>query len=174
MAAKGQKDTETASTRRRYPRAGLNVKVRLSIGTGRDKRFEATLHARNISVSGVFFESTFFLKLGQMVDVELQLPPRGRLVRARGRVVRVESMDESGKAISGFALRFEEYFDSSDVVLANYFLAPALRDFVERYAQKNRLRAPSEYVEQVVDILSAWELSKMNQAEEDTLWRERK
>src|SRR5690242_5921412 len=110
MAAKGHRETAIASTRRRYPRAGLDVKVRLSVGAGKEKRFEATLHSRNISVSGVFFESTFFLKVGQVVDVELRLPPQNRPVRARGRVVRVESLDEGGKATTGFALRFEEYF----------------------------------------------------------------
>jgi hypothetical protein len=174
MAAKGRKEISGEATRRRYPRAGLSVKVRLSVGSGDRKRFEATLSTRNISVSGMFFESTFFLKVGQVLDVELRLPPKGRVVRARGRVVRVETLEEGSKARGGVALKFEEYEGSSDVVLANYFLAPALRQFIEGYARKNKLRAPPDYVEQVVDILSAWELSKMNQAEDDALWRERK
>ena len=100
-----------------------------------------------------------------------RLPPQNRVVRARGRVVRVETLEEGNKPRTGFAVRFEEYFDSSDVVLANYFLAPALREFIEGYASRSRLRLGEETVNQVVDIMSAWELEKMNEPH-DALWRE--
>jgi len=159
------------STRRRFPRAGLNVKVHLSVGEGKDRSFEATLPSRDISVSGVFFESTFFLKIGQEVDVSFRLPPQNRQVRARGRVVRVEQMEEGPKPRTGFAVRFESYYDSSEVVLANYFLAPALREFIEAYARRTRLRLRDEEMAQVVDIMSAWELEKMNEPS-DVLWKE--
>ncbi|HEY8208252.1 MAG TPA: PilZ domain-containing protein [Myxococcaceae bacterium] len=163
--------TARPPSRRRFPRADLTVKVHLTVGDGAKRSFEAVLPSRDLSVSGVFFESTFFLKIGQVVNVSFRLPPQNRVVRARGRVVRVETMEEGSKPRTGFAVRFEEYFDSSDVVLANYFLAPALREFIQSYAGRTRLRLGEETVNQVVDIMSAWELEKLNEPH-DALWRD--
>jgi PilZ domain-containing protein len=170
MAAKAPV-TARQTTRRRFPRAGVSVKVHLTVGDGKNRSFEAMLPSRDLSVSGVFFESTFFLKIGQVVNVSFKLPPQNRVVKARGRVVRVETMEEGNKPRTGFAVKFEEYFDSSDVVLANYFLAPALREFIQGYAGRSRLRLAEETVNQVVDIMSAWELEKLNEPS-DALWRE--
>jgi len=166
MATKAQ-----TTTRRRFPRAGVSVKVHLTVGDGPNRSFDAVLPSRDLSVSGVFFESTFFLKIGQAVDVSFRLPPQNRLVRARGRVVRVETMEEGARPRTGFAVRFESYLDSSDVVLANYFLAPALREFIAAYASRSRLRLPDDTLSLVVDVMSAWELEKMNESV-DQLWRE--
>ncbi|HZN91427.1 MAG TPA: PilZ domain-containing protein [Myxococcales bacterium] len=159
------------TTRRRFPRAGVSVKVHLTVGDGPQRSFDAMLPSRDLSVSGVFFESTFFLKIGQSVDVSFRLPPQNRQVRARGRVVRVETLEEGSKPRTGFAVKFEEYYDSSDVVLANYFLAPALREFITSYASRSRLRLSDETVGLVVDVMSAWELEKMTESV-DQLWRE--
>jgi hypothetical protein len=148
------------SNRRRYPRAGLRVKARLTVGTDHARQFEATLTTRDVSISGIFFESTFFLKLGQPVEVQLTLPPNDREVRARGRIIRVETRDERGKELGGFAVRFEEYLDSSDVVLANFFMAEVLRKFVEDYARKRKLRFAAAEMDALVDVLASWELSR--------------
>src|SRR5271155_2971844 len=46
---------------RSFPRARLRVPFRVWIGEGNDRRFSATLGSENLSVSGAFIESTFFL-----------------------------------------------------------------------------------------------------------------
>lgn len=148
------------SSRRKYPRADLRVKAHLRSAADPKRFFEATLETENISVGGIFFESTFFLKVGTEVEVELALPPDDRRVRARGSVVRVESMVEGEKGRSGFAVKFYEYYDGSEVVLATYFLAPMLRAFIEDYARKHRIDAKPEYVAHVADVLAAWEFAK--------------
>ncbi len=159
---------EAGSTRRRYPRLDLKVRARLSLrGDGR-RAFEATLPTANISVGGLFLESTFFLKPGVELMVELELPPlpgaeratKGRTVRMRGQVVRVETPGPRGGTRSGFALRFTEYYEGSQVVLASYFLGPVLRRFIEDYARAHRVKTTPEYVAQMVDILAAWELAR--------------
>jgi hypothetical protein len=147
-------------TRRRFPRADLRVKARLSLSRDPKRQFEATLPTADISVGGIFFESSFLLKLGMQLDVSLELPPSARPVRARGSVVRVETMQADGKGKTGFAIKFSEYLDNSEVVLANYFLAPVLREFIQGYAKKNRFRASAEYLAHSADLLSAWELKK--------------
>jgi hypothetical protein len=110
----------------------------------------------------MFLESTFFLKIGTLLDVELALPEpsHGRVVKARAQVVRVESFTTDPAGKTGFALRFIEYLDGSEVVLATHFLAPILREFIQDYARSHRLRASEEYLNQTADVLAAWELRK--------------
>ncbi|MBL8954552.1 MAG: PilZ domain-containing protein [Myxococcaceae bacterium] len=151
----------TGKDARKYPRADVNVKVKLALAGDRTRTFEASLPTTNISVGGMFLESTFFLKLGTLLDVTLELPPHGRTVHARGQVVRIETMSsDASQGHSGFALRFLEYLDGSEVVLATYFLAPILREFIQDYAKQHRLQASNDYVNHTADVLAAWELRK--------------
>jgi hypothetical protein len=145
---------------RRYPRAQVRVKAHLTIGPDQSRQFEATLATRDVSVSGIFFESTFFLKVGQVVDVRLELPPDRREVHARGRIVRIETRDDRGKPASGFAIHFEEFFESSDVVLANYFMSEVLKKFVEEYSRRRKVKFSHEELGAVIDVLASWELSQ--------------
>jgi len=142
--------------RRRYPRAGLEVRARLMLDGDPTHFFEATLATRNISVGGMFLASTFFLKLGTPLLVELELPGTKRLVRVRSEVVRVETQAN----FTGFALRFTEYLDGSEVALATHFLSPVLREFITGYAKQHRFDATPEYIAHTADVLAAWELRK--------------
>lgn len=143
--------------RRRYPRASLEVRARLSLADDPSRVFEATLPTVNISVGGMFLESSFFLKMGTRLLVELKLPPKGREVHVKADVVRIET---NGSDQSGFALRFTEYLDGSEVVLATHFLSPVLREFITAYAKKHRFEAGAEYIAHTADVLAAWELKK--------------
>jgi Tfp pilus assembly protein PilZ len=143
--------------RRRYPRASLQVKARLSLADSPERVFEASLPTANISVGGLFLESTFFLKLGTKLLVELELPPTGRTVNVQAEVIRIES---SGSEASGFALRFTHYYDGSEVVLATHFLSPVLREFITAYAKQHRFEASPDYISHTADVLAAWELKK--------------
>jgi len=152
--------TSKETTRRRYPRAQAQLKAIVRIADNPKTHFEATLRTVDIGVGGVFFESTFFLKLGQRVDVELDLPPHNRHVHCRGRVLRIEQLSERGRSRSGLAIKFDEYVGQSEVILANYFLGPVLRRYVSVYAKQNRLNLRSEETERFLDLLAGWELWK--------------
>jgi hypothetical protein len=143
------------SSRRRYPRADIQVKARLLLAGDHTKFFEAALPTSNISVGGMFLESTFFLKTGTLLEVHLELPP-GRKVRVKATVVRVESSETE----SGFALRFTEYLDGSEVILATHFLSPVLREFLLAYSKQHQFDASPEYLAHTADVLAAWELRK--------------
>lgn len=145
-------------SRRKYPRADIEVRARLSVKGDPKRSFQATLATSNISVGGLFIESTFFLKTGTKLWVELELPPQGRTVKVLGQVVRTE--ESSGKKKGGFALKFIEYFDGSEVILATHFLAPKLKEFILQYAKQNRISASPEYLANMADVLAAWELKK--------------
>ncbi len=154
-----KKPAVTASTdpRRSYPRAEIHVRAKLSLADDPSRYFEATLPTLNLSVGGMFLESSFFLKIGTKLHVTLQLPQKGREVNVKAEVVRVES---NVLGSSGFALRFTEYLDGSQVTLATHFLSPVLREFLSQYAKEHRFQASAEYLAHTADVLAAWELKK--------------
>src|SRR5204863_240054 len=90
----------------------------------------------------------------------LTLPPHDRQVHVRAQVVRIETMTSNGQGKSGFALRFTEYLDSSEVVQATHFIAPVMREFTDQYVKQNHIRADAKYLQQMADVLAAWELRK--------------
>lgn len=155
--AVGRKSAPVKDTRRQYPRAGLVARARLVLLADPTRSFEAVLSASNISVGGMFLESTFFLKIGTQLEVTLSMPAGGRSVRCHAEVVRIET---KGDGSSGFALRFTEYLDGSEVVLATHFLAPVLREFLAGYAAQQQFEVSPEYLAHTADVLAAWELKK--------------
>jgi hypothetical protein len=147
---------KSGAEHRKHPRAPVAVTAQLSLSSDPKKYFQATLPTSNISIGGMFLASTFFLKLGTKLEVTLTLAERD--VHVKGEVVRVETSGSGGH--SGFALRFVEYLDGSEVVLATHFLSPILREFLGEYASEHGFKASSEYVTQSVDLLAAWELKR--------------
>jgi len=145
---------------RSFPRARLRVPFRVWIGEGADRRFSATLGSENLSVSGAFLESTFFLRVGTEIMVRFELEPKGPPVEARAEVLRQERTEErTGR--SGMGLRFLEFFKQTEVTLARLFLGEQLRRFAEGYLQTARTRAIESELDRVVDALAAWELLKV-------------
>jgi PilZ domain len=145
---------------RSFPRARLRVPFRVWIGEGTERRFSATLGSENLSVSGAFLESTFFLPVGTELMVRFELEPKGAPVEARAEVLRQERTDErSGR--SGIGLRFLEFFKQTEVTLARLFLGEQLRRFAEGYLQTARTRSIESELDRVVDALAAWELLKV-------------
>lgn len=152
-AAPGKQLAQTLGDfRRQYPRVDLQVKAQLALADDPTHTFTAALPTSNVSVGGLFLASTFFLKTGTKLEVRLSLPPHGREVHVKAQVVRVES--------SGFALRFTDYLDGSEVVLATHFLSPVLREFIAHYAAGNGFQPTPEYVAHTADVLAAWELRR--------------
>ena len=156
-AAKPSTTSVPSDPRRAYPRAPIHVRAQLSIADDPSRFFEATLSTLNLSVGGMFLESSFFLKIGTKLHINLSLPQGGRDVHVKGEVVRVETSENRQ---SGFALRFSEYFDGSQVILATHFLSPVLKEFLVQYAKEHRFDASPQYLAHTADVLAAWELKK--------------
>lgn len=146
---------------RQFPRALMDVPFRLWIGEGDARKFSASLKSSNISVSGAFLESTFFLPIGSELQASFELEPGEEPVLARAEIVRQESPDAQGRGRSGFALRFIEFFSQSEVTLAKLFLGDRLRAFAETYLSSKRARALNNEFDRCVDALAAWELQKV-------------
>lgn len=150
---------------RQFPRAKMSVAFRLAIGDGDDVRFQATLASANVSVSGAFLESTFFLPIGTEVRAAFVLDPDEDPVLARAEIVRQETPGRDGRGRSGFALRFVEFFQQSEVTLAKLFLGARLKAFAQEYLSSKRAKSLSSELERCVDALAAWELRKVTSSE---------
>lgn len=149
---------------RQFPRALMDVPFRLWIGEGSDQTFSASLRAVNLSVSGAFLGSTFFLPVGAQFQVSFALEENEAPVLARAEIIRQETLDAAGRGRSGLAVRFIEFFEQTEVTLAKLFLAGKLREFAEDYLSSKRARGLTNEFDRCVDALAAWELKKVNSA----------
>jgi hypothetical protein len=153
---------------RAFPRAKLQVPFVLWIGEGDDRRFSATLVSANVSVSGAFLRSSFFLPVGTELSVRFQVEPTGPAVEARAELLRIETeQDRTGR--TGLGIRFLQFFRQTEVTLARLFLGEQLRQFAETYLGSTRARSLSSELDRVVDALAAWELLKVTSP--DDPWR---
>jgi hypothetical protein len=141
---------------RHFPRARLATRFELWREEAGQRTFSALLTSQNVSVSGAFLESTFFLPVGTQLQVSFALEEGAEPVRARAEIVREERM--GGR--SGFGLRFVEFTGQTEVSLARLFFGMRLRTFAEEYLQSRRARSLPNELERVVDVLAAWELLK--------------
>ncbi len=159
------------TVKRRFARAKERLPVRLHFSDG-EREFEATVYSKDISVSGIFLATTFYLKPGLELDLEFKMPNDERVVRVRGVIVREVHFDDRrpGETISGFALRFTEYYADAKTALAASFLIVELDDFIDDYLTR-RSRKPRDEREQLKDVLIAWEVGKLDlsEGEEDLL-----
>lgn len=157
---------------RQFPRARIAVPVSLWIGEGEERRFSATLRSINVSVSGLFLESTFFLPVGTELELSFPLDSGAEPVKSRAQVVRDERPGpRSPDGRSGMGLRFVEFHAQTEVTLARLFLAERLSAFAESYLKSKRARSMGSELDRVIDALAAWELQKVTAAEGDDPWR---
>lgn len=151
---------------RRFPRARMQIRFDVRMGPEDRPRFSAALMSENLSVSGAFLASSFFLPLGTELDIRFKLADGKEEIVARAEVVREERLDASGKGRSGMGIRFLEFEGQSEVALARVFLAPRLRTFVEGYLKTKRAKKIQSEQDRVVDALAAWELLQVTQPED--------
>lgn len=143
---------------RHFPRARLATRFEIWREEGGQRTFSATLLSQNVSVSGAYLESTFFLPMGTEVQVRFSLEEGAEPVLARAEIIREERTGPGGR--SGFGIRFVEFTGQTEVSLARLFLGMRLRTFAEEYLQSRRARSLPNELERVVDVLAAWELLK--------------
>ena len=131
----------------------MSVPFRLWMREGAERRFSASLSSVNISVSGAFLESTFFLPVGKKLSCSFELDAEEDPVLAEAEIVRQEQPNNRAEGRSGFALRFTQFFQQSEVTLAKLFLGERLRDFAEDYLSSKRARSLNNELDRCVDAL---------------------
>ncbi|MFL5321196.1 MAG: PilZ domain-containing protein [Myxococcaceae bacterium] len=154
---------------RQFPRAKMEVPFQIWIGEENSPRFSATLQSTNVSVSGAFLGTTFFLPIGSIVNTRFVLEGDDDAVEARAEIVREER--PGGKNTnSGIGIRFIEFFKQTEVSLARLFLEEQLAVFVRKYLSSQRARSLDDETERIMDAVAAWELRKITSDEKDP-WR---
>jgi len=151
---------------RQFPRALMEVPFRVWIGEEADRRFQAHLVSYNISVSGAFLTSTFFLPAGTELRCSFELDPDEDPVEARAQIIRQERPDSRGQGRSGLAIRFVEFYSQSEVTLAKLFIGQRLQVFAEAYLASKRARSLNNELDRCVDALAAWELQKVTSTQD--------
>jgi hypothetical protein len=160
--AGGEDDTDE---HRGFPRIATQTSFSLWIGDGSERRFAASLRALNLSVSGAFLQSSFFLPMRTELRVSFVLDQSDEPVQARAQIVREERGDSrSASGKTGFGIRFLEFYGQTEVTLAKLFLGQGLRAFVQQYLQSKRARSLGSELERTVDSLAAWELLRVTTA----------
>jgi hypothetical protein len=149
-------DPSAGEEHRGFPRSALELKVSLRRGDSDDPNFAATLRSDNVSMSGVFLLSTFFLPLGTSFDLSFKLPNEDRPVLVRAELVRHQH-----EPTSGMGLHFQEFFGQTEVALARLFLDERVEAFTKRYLDSPRSKGLKTEAERMVDALVAWELDKV-------------
>jgi len=144
----------------------LAVRFEVMRGSPESPSFSAFLQSDNVSVSGAFLRSTFFLPIGTELRVAFRLGEAGEQVRARAVLVR----HQQGAGVpSGFGVHFEEFFGQTEVALARLFLNERLEAFAGEYLSSVRAKTFKTERERVIDALAAWELLKIGQG--DNVWK---
>jgi hypothetical protein len=154
---------------RGFPRAKVRLRVEARIGTEKHPRFTASFFSENVSVSGAFLHSTFFLPLGTQLDVRFGVDDTQEEITARAEVVREERSDGAADARSGMGIRFLGFDAQSEVALVRLFMGPRLRAFAESYLKSKRVKRLTTEVDRVIDALAAWEILQVRQPEDP--WR---
>jgi len=156
---------------RQFPRAQVATRFEVWVdGEGGGRRFAASFTSMNVSVSGAFLESTFYLPLGTVLGVRFALEPGAAPVLARAEIVR-EERSEGPEGRCGFGIRFIDFSGQTEVALARLFVGVRLRAFAEDYLESQRARSLPNELERVVDVLAAWELLKATTSAADA-WKD--
>jgi hypothetical protein len=149
-------DPEAAeSERRRRPRARAEFAARLFGGDGRNAYLEARLRTGDISVSGIFLRSTFFLPVGSAVRVEFEVPGVGP-VAADGVVARIQTSGPD----SGMGIEFKRFAEGALEALISIFVADEVRRFVEQYCRTRRGQDDAPSPTALLHGILAWEIHR--------------
>lgn len=154
---------------RGFPRAKMRLRMETRIGPEKNPRFTASLFTDNVSLSGAFLESTFFLPIGTELDVQFRIDGNQEEIAARAEVIREERPSSSGAGRSGMGIRFLAFDEQSEVALARLFVGARLRAFAESYLKSKRVKKLTSEVDRLIDALAAWELLRVRQP--DDPWR---
>lgn len=102
--------------RRVFTRRHLQTKVVFEDEYGEGLFF---VYSKDISMGGVFLDSTIPARLGTLLFLSLALPPYKRPIRVTGEVVRV--VESGTDRISGMGIRFVGLSDNAQEKLDKFF-----------------------------------------------------
>jgi hypothetical protein len=146
---------------RRYERIDIELPCRLYVPGDDGLRFEAHCTSLDLGLGGVFVSSSFLLRPGLGLFVELRLP-RGPLA-VRARVVHVVQHDDPALA-TGMGLAFEDVDAAGRETLLRFFAPSTYATFHEGLLAEFPHLGERLPLEDVALILNLWEEWKVRVA----------
>lgn len=142
------------SATRRYERIEIELPCRLFIPGENGLRFEAFCVTRNLGLGGVFVASTFLLKEGLELFVELALPEGPLAVRSR--VAHSVGMDDAELA-TGLGIEFLDVDPHGRETLLRYFTPSRYERFYGAFVREFPHLEKDVPLRDVSLVLNLWE-----------------
>ncbi|MDF1561860.1 MAG: PilZ domain-containing protein [Deltaproteobacteria bacterium] len=148
---------------RRYERIDIEIPCRLFIPEGGKQgglRFEAFTMSSNLGLGGVFVASTFLLKPGVQLFVELDLPNQALVVQAQ---IAHTSELESSSTLVGMGVEFLDVDSAGRETLLRYFTPLRYQEFygdlIDEFGHLSK-EMPLESVSLIVNLWEEWKIKQ--------------
>ncbi|HEX9049274.1 MAG TPA: PilZ domain-containing protein [Anaeromyxobacter sp.] len=148
------------SETRRYERIDIELPCRLYIPGDGELRFEAFCISKNLGLGGIFVASTFLLKQGLELFVELALPEEPLAIRSR--VAHVVGLD-SAELETGMGIEFLDVDAHGRETLLRYFTPVRYHAFYGAFVEEFphlRKPLPLRDVSLVLNLWEEWKIRK--------------
>lgn len=149
---------------RRYERIEIELPCRLFIPRGAEKgasdglQFEAFCVSRNLGLGGVFVASSFLLKTGLELFIELGLPDEPLAIRSQ--VAHSVGIDDP-EHVTGMGIEFLDVDKHGRETLLRYFTPLRYQAFFERFMEEFphlRKEMPLRDVSLVLNLWEEWKI----------------
>jgi hypothetical protein len=143
-----------SETTRRYERIEIELPCRLFIAGVGGLRFQAFCTSRNLGLGGLFVATTFLLKEGLEVFVELALPDGPLAIRSR--VVHAVQLDDP-ELTTGMGIEFLDVDAHGRETLLRYFAPARYQQFYDAFTEEFPHLKKSVPLRDVSLVLNLWE-----------------
>lgn len=142
------------SETRRYERIEIELPCRLYVPGSDGLRFEAFCTSKNLGLGGIFVASSFLLKKGLELFVELALPDQPLPIRSR--IAHAVSLDDE-EFDTGMGIEFLDVDAHGRETLLRYFTPKRYESFYGAFTQEFPHLKKSVPLRDVSLVLNLWE-----------------
>lgn len=142
------------SETRRYERIEIELPCRLFVPGAGGLRFEAFCTSKNLGLGGVFVASSFLLKEGLEIFIELALPDAPLPIRSR--VAHVVALDDD-EFHTGMGIEFLDVDAHGRETLLRYFTPLRYQDFYGAFVREFPHLGTAVPLRDVSLVLNLWE-----------------
>lgn len=139
---------------RRYERIEIELPCRLFIPGDGGLKFQAFCTSRNLGLGGIFVASSFLLKQGVEIHVELGLPDGPLPIRSR--IAHVVAIDDP-KFTTGMGVEFLDVDAHGRETLLRYFTPTRYHRFYDRFTEEFPHLEKELPLRDVSLVLNLWE-----------------
>jgi hypothetical protein len=143
-----------SETNRRYERIEIELPCRLYIPGKDGLNFQAFCISRNLGLGGIFVASSFLLKQGVELYVELGLPDGPLPIRSR--IAHVVAIDDA-KLTTGMGVEFLDVDAHGRETLLRYFTPVRYHRFYDRFTEEFPHLKKDLPLRDVSLVLNLWE-----------------